>query len=419
MIADFVLIISLILCAQSIFSLYLMLYAWEHPERLQSGRAPSVFRDPHFSFTALLPARHEEAVIYETVKRVWSAKYPSDLLEIIVICHCDDTGTIAEAQRAVEEIGSPLVRVEVFSDSPINKPHGLNVGLQRSTHQVVTIFDAEDDIDPDVFNVINTVMLNERVGVVQAGVQLMNFSDHWFSIHNCMEYFFWFKSRLHFHATVGMIPLGGNTVFIKRDLLERVGGWDEHCLTEDADIGLRISTLNERIRVVYDAQHVTREETPDTVKAFIRQRTRWHQGFLQVLWKGSWMALPRLDQRILAIYTLSYPYVQAVLMLLWPLTVVEMLFLKEPVAVAIIAFLPLYAVLLQFVVTAIGMFHFAHEYKRKFTVFHLLGMAITFFPFQWLLGISAIRGVFRELLKKNDWEKTAHFGAHRQAKLSQ
>ena len=123
-------------------------------------------------------------------------------------------------------------------------------------------------------------MIKEGVGVVQSGVQLMNFNDHWFGIHNCLEYFFWFKSRLHFYAQVGMIPLGGNTVFVRRELLERVKGWDEHCLTEDADIGLRLSVLGERIRVVYDSQHVTREETPDSVASFIRQRTRWQQGFL-------------------------------------------------------------------------------------------------------------------------------------------
>jgi glycosyltransferase XagB len=28
-----------------------------------------------------------------------------------------------------------------------------------------------------------------------------------------LEYLFWFKSRMHYHATVGMVPLGGNTVF--------------------------------------------------------------------------------------------------------------------------------------------------------------------------------------------------------------
>ena len=86
-------IIAIALCAQSLFSLYLMLYSWEHPERLEASRGPKTFRTPHFSFTALLPARHEEAVIYETVQRVWAANYPAHLLEIVVICHQDDTAT--------------------------------------------------------------------------------------------------------------------------------------------------------------------------------------------------------------------------------------------------------------------------------------------------------------------------------------
>ena len=75
----------------------------------------------------LLPARHEEAVIYDTVRRVWAANYPPELLEVVVICSVDDAGTIAEAQRAVAAIGSPNVRVEVFSGGPINSPQLLKL----------------------------------------------------------------------------------------------------------------------------------------------------------------------------------------------------------------------------------------------------------------------------------------------------
>src|ERR1051326_1704967 len=289
-------IVALVLLGQSLLSLYLMLYSWEHPERLSTSRPPASYLSARLSFTVLLPARHEEAVIRETIRRVWTANYPSHLLEIVVICHADDTGTIAEAQRAIRDIGSRQISLVTFSTLPINKAHGLTVGFQQTSNQIVTIFDAEDDIDPNIFNMANTVILKEGVGIVQAGVQLMNFNDHWFGIHNCLEYFFWFKSRLHFHSKVGMIPLGGNTVFIRRDLIARVGGWDDRCLTEDADIGLRLSLLGEPIRVVYGAQHVTREETPDSTSSFIRQRTRWDQGFLQVLRKGTWWALPQPGQ---------------------------------------------------------------------------------------------------------------------------
>src|SRR6185503_9703157 len=115
-----------------------------------------------------------------------------------------------------------------------------------------------------------------------------------------LEYLFWFRSRLYYHARNGAVPLGGNTVFFARDLLEHIGGWDETNLTEDADIGLRVCQMGERVRVVYDHRYVTKEETPPTLRQFVRQRTRWSQGFMQTLAKGAWKRLPTRGQRVLA-----------------------------------------------------------------------------------------------------------------------
>ena len=56
-----------------------------------------------------------------------------------------------------------------------------------------------------IFNVVNTTMLEKGASIVQAGVQLMNYGSSWYSVQNVLEYFFWFKSRLRFHAKVGMI----------------------------------------------------------------------------------------------------------------------------------------------------------------------------------------------------------------------
>jgi cellulose synthase/poly-beta-1,6-N-acetylglucosamine synthase-like glycosyltransferase len=413
LVAPLVAIASVLLLVQALFTLYLMLYAWEYPERLEANRGPRTFRKPKLSFTVLLPARHEEKVIYETIRSVGAANYPAKLLEIVVITADDDQATMAEVRRAIADLPDADVRLETFAGEPINKPRGLNVGYARSSNRVVTIFDAEDDIHPDIFNVVNTVMLREKVGIVQAGVQLMNFRDHWYGIHNCLEYFFWFKSRLHFHAQVGMIPLGGNTVFLRRELVQRAGGWDEACLTEDADIGIRLSTLSEPIRVVYDAAFVTREETPDTIGSLVRQRTRWSQGFIQVLRKGDWLRLPRLRQRILAVYTLGYPILHVMLMLLWPVAIFGGLFLKLPVLVALVAFLPLYAIAFQFLLFGVGAFLFSREYGQRLPFYMPFLMAVTFLPYQWILGFSAMRAAYRELEAKTNWEKTFHLGAHR------
>jgi cellulose synthase/poly-beta-1,6-N-acetylglucosamine synthase-like glycosyltransferase len=404
---------ALALTAQTLFSLSLMLYTWERPERLRAAAGPTRFLPPKLGFTVLLPAREEQAVIAETIRRMWRARYPAYLLEILVICQADDSGTIHAAAEAIDALGSPAVRLEIYGVPPYNKPHALNVGFAASSHEIVTVFDAEDDVHPDIFNIVNTVMLEDEVGVVQAGVQLMNLRDHWFSLHNCLEYYFWFKSRLHFHARHGMIPLGGNTVFVRRDLLERVGGWDEGCLTEDADIGVRLSALGERVRVIYDAARVTREETPATTSAFLRQRTRWHQGFLQVLRKGEWQRLPGLRQRLLAFYTFSYPAVQVPLIALWPVAILGGFLVNTPIAVAMLTYAPMYVLLLQFLASLVGARLFTREYGLRLPIRTFALAVITFLPYQWLLGLASARAAYREMEIREDWEKAAHVGAHR------
>jgi cellulose synthase/poly-beta-1,6-N-acetylglucosamine synthase-like glycosyltransferase len=409
---------SLLLTIQSVYTLYIMLYTWDRPEAYQMAKAPARFLPPQKSFTVMLPARHEEEVIQTTIERVVRANYPMSMLEVVVICSLDDTGTIARAQQKVAQLhrqGVTNVRVLAYKQKPINKPHGLNVGLRNTRHEVVTIFDAEDDIHPDIFNVINTVLLEDPVAVVQGGVQLMDYQSRWYSVLNVLEYFFWFKSRLHYHAQLGMTPLGGNTVFFTRDVLQRVGGWDEQDLTEDADIGIRISLLGERMRVVYDDRYVTREETPPTLSQFIKQRTRWSQGFLQTLFKGEWKQLPRLGQRLLAIYTLGFPAAQAVLGIYIIVALLMLFIVKVPVFTAILLDLPFYLLAAHFTLSVIGLFEFTKAHGLKLTWKTLVIMALGYLPYQWVLAYASVRATLRQVRGINNWEKTQHVGAHRQA----
>ena len=412
------LILSILLTIQSTYTLYLMLYTWDRPEAYKRAKAPFRFVPPQKSFTVMLPARHEEDVIQTTIERVVRANYPKDLLEIVVICKTDDEGTISKAEDKIATLrqdGVTNVRVLTFSTPPTNKPHGLNVGLRATSHEVVTIFDSEDDIHPDIFNVINTVMLQESVNVVQSGVQLMNYESNWYSTLNVLEYFFWFKSRLHYHARTGMTPLGGNTVFFARHVLVAAGGWDESNLTEDADVGIRISSMHEPVRIVYDDRYVTREETPPSLDHFIRQRTRWSQGFLQTLMKREWTRLPNFEQRLLAIYTLAFPSIQTVLGLYVLVTIATMFTVKTDVLIAMILSLPLYLLLGHLLLAIIGLYEFADAHQLKPSWKTPLVMVLTYLPYQWVLSYASVRATIRELRGINNWEKTAHVGAHRQA----
>jgi glycosyltransferase XagB len=414
----FLLLISSVLLFQVCYSTYLMLFTWNSAHRSDEYRAPKEFAPPKKTFTVLLPARHEEEVIQHTIQGVLDANYPRELMEVAVILRVDDTGTLEKVQEKLAELaaqGIDNVKLIVFQDYPINKPHGLNIGFKYTSNEVVTIFDAEDQIHPDVFNVVNTIMLNEGVNVVQSGVQLMNFNDKWFSALNVLEYFFWFKSRLHYHSRAGIIPLGGNTIFFTRQLLNVIGGWDEKCLTEDADIGIRLSQMGEKVRVVYEDEYVTKEETPPSVGQFIKQRTRWNQGFLQILKRGEYWRLHRLDQRLLAFFTLSSPVFQSLSAIYLPISIYTMIFIKLPPLIAIYLWLPFYMLIAQYLVNLIGLHEFAEAHKIRLPRWSWLKLLVAFYPFQVLLGISALRAVGREMKGINTWEKTKHVNAHRGA----
>ena len=408
--------VSLTLAAQSAYSAALMLYAWEDEETLQKNRVPTTFEPARHRFTLLLPARHEEAVIQETIQRMVELNYPRELVQVLVVIESSDHGTIAEVNTKLNQLreqGIEHVQLLTFSDPPINKPHGLNVGLRAATGDVVTIFDAEDEPHTDILNVVNTVMVREQAQVVQCGVQLMNYADRWFSALNVLEYLFWFKSRMHYHATVGMVPLGGNTVFFRRKLLEQAGGWDQECLTEDADIGIRLSSQGVRTRVIYDHRYVTREETPTTVGEFVKQRTRWNQGFLQILGKGDWLRLPTWSQRLLALYTLGFPLIQASTVIYLPISLWLMFFGKLPILLALISSLPVYVLFIQVIISLVGLAEFTALHRARPALLALTWMLVTYMPYQWLLGFAALRAVWRQMRGVNNWEKTRHIGAHR------
>lgn len=410
------LLIIIAMTVQAIFNIRLRLFIWEKSEHAWLNHAPKAYRDPQRSFTIMLPARHEEDVYRETIQKVYDLNYPRELVQILAICREDDPGTIAEAQAKIDELEDPNVQLIIFNDKPINKPHGLNLALQVAQGDVVTIFDAEDEPHPDILNIINTTMLNEKVDVVQSGVQLMNHNSRWFCFLNVLEYFFWFKSSMHFFARIGMTPLGGNTVFMRRDLLHTLGGWDETCLTEDADLGIRLSLAHAQVRIIYDDEYVTREETPHTIEQFIKQRTRWNQGFIQILFKGEWRKLEKLSQRLLALYVLILPELQAFFALMLPVSLIMLFFVKLPIWMAMLTYLPLYCFVLAIFIDLAGLHEFLRAHKRPWRWREAFTMLVAFFPYQFLLGLGALRAVFRAFKGATNWEKTAHIGQHRSGK---
>jgi hypothetical protein len=118
---------------------------------------------------------------------------------------------------------------------------------------------------------------------------------------------------------------------------------------------------------------------------------------------------------LLAIYTLAFPTIQAVLGLYVLVTLATMFTVKTPVLVAIILCLPLYLLVAHLLLSIVGLYEFAAAHKLKPSWKTPLVMALTYLPYQWVLSYASVRATVRELRGINNWEKTAHVGAHRLA----
>ena len=73
------------------FTLWWQMHAWRTPEVLASTRFNSPDGGEHLSFSLLLPARHEQAVLDHTIQRLLESSHTD--FEIIVIVGHDDPET--------------------------------------------------------------------------------------------------------------------------------------------------------------------------------------------------------------------------------------------------------------------------------------------------------------------------------------
>jgi glycosyltransferase XagB len=307
----FILVVSVFMIVVAATTLAFQLYKWWRPDHNDSHRhgEPDT---PRLPGVILVPMRHEEAVAGQTLERLAQLDHP-DYWVVPIIDHPDDPGTAAIVHgKAREHPGRVLVCSYPEEAAVHNKPIGLNAAVEM-LHELqipfawVGVADAEDLFHPDLLKLVDYRFRTTGAGIVQCGVQLMNFASDpdtlplpsgrlartrrwwkahasaWWRVANVLEYFKWFQSRLKLQAAVRVMPLGGNTVFFRREFLEtlhrRHGSyWDEDCLTEDCKIGILASVLGFKVDVVYIEELVTREETPATLAGFVRQRVRWMQG---------------------------------------------------------------------------------------------------------------------------------------------
>ena len=368
---------------------------------------------PKHTFSLIIPAKNEANVIGQTIATITKQQYPEYLFEVLVIIPSDDIATLNAADSAINTAGVNNIRIIPVDGAPHSKAYSLNLGIQLAKHDYIGIFDAEDEPNSEILQKINDyLVMHPQTHAVQAPVHLTNLNSNWFSSLNAVEYYFWFRSVLPYLKQGNTIPLGGNTIFIHKQTLKSIGGYDEACLTEDAELGIRLSSISANIGVIADSAFATREETPADEMGLIRQRSRWDQGYLQVLVKGSWTALP-LKQQLMTVYILTQPIFRH-------LSFLNMVFAPLlsslgiiPLWIALLSFIPGYFLLIQLSLYCLGLSDLSKIHHVHVSPLRYVYLLLSFVPYQALLSLATLRALGKIFAGNYTWDKTTHNNFHR------
>jgi cellulose synthase/poly-beta-1,6-N-acetylglucosamine synthase-like glycosyltransferase len=228
---------------------------------------------------SIIVALYREADIApRLVRRLARLDYPVELLDVILAVEAEDHITLDALANA--EL-PPWMRVVIVPEGQVKtKPRALNHALDHARGAIVGVYDAEDAPEPDQLQkvVARFQRSGPEVACLQGVLDYYNPRTNWLSRCFTIEYAGWFRLVLPGLARLGLVvPLGGTTLFFRREVLDRLGAWDAHNVTEDADLGIRLARHGYRTELI---DTVTHEEANCRPLPWIKQRSRWIKGYM-------------------------------------------------------------------------------------------------------------------------------------------
>jgi cellulose synthase/poly-beta-1,6-N-acetylglucosamine synthase-like glycosyltransferase len=227
--------------------------------------------------SVMVPLYREPEVVPRLINRLSRLTWPRELTDILLVVEENDQLT----RDALARLSLPRwVRVIPVPEAKLKtKPRALNYAMMFARGSIIGVYDAEDAPESDQLHRVVEAFQNgpENLACVQGVLDFYNPNVNWLSRCFTIEYATWFRIILPGMQRLGLaVPLGGTTLFFRRAILEGLGGWDAHNVTEDADLGIRLARYG---YVTHLLPTTTFEEANCHVLPWIKQRSRWLKGY--------------------------------------------------------------------------------------------------------------------------------------------
>ncbi|MBF0310101.1 MAG: glycosyltransferase [Magnetococcales bacterium] len=236
-----------------------------------------------------VPAYNEPPeMMIETLNALANLDYPR--FEVLVIDNnTKDPAVWQPVKEHCERLGE---RFRFFHVDPLKgfKAGALNFALRETAPEaeVIAVIDSDYMVDPRWLRDLVPQFMKEKVAIVQAPQDYRDGRENGFKAMCYAEYRGFFYIGMITRNERNAIIQHGTMTMVRRSVLEEVGGWSEWCITEDAELGLRI--FEKGYEAMYMAQSYGLGVMPDTFADFKKQRFRWAYGAVQIL-RHHWRAL--------------------------------------------------------------------------------------------------------------------------------
>lgn len=363
-------------------------------------------------YSVLVPLYEEAEILPDLVDALSRIDYPAAKLDVILILEDIDTRT----RNVAERVGLPgfMRVVSVPNMMPRTKPKALNYALRYARGEFIAVYDAEDIPEPQQLqDAVKAFARYPDLDCLQARLNIYNGSHGWLTGQFALEYTALFDGLLPALERLRIpLPLGGTSNHFRREALAHLGGWDPFNVTEDADLGIRLSRSGGQVGVL---NSTTWEEAPQTLANWLPQRTRWIKGWMQTYLVH--MRAPLRLRRELGLWgfltfqcliggflmsALLHPFLYVIIAIELS---AEMPFKSGPSAVEYFLWhLAMYNLVAGYLTAMIFAALTAIQRGRL-----LLALTTPLMPAYWLLSsIAAYRAVYQLFAAPHHWEKTRH-----------
>jgi len=269
----------------------------------------------------IVPCHNSDDVIDDTLRSLIDSGYPKR--EIIVV---DDAST----DKTYEKVTSYGRAVTLLhkSKSGGRKTEAVNFGLLHARGEIVVVIDDDTKVAPGALQELIRPLENNEVAAVGGNIKVKTEREGLLVKLQAVEYMVSMELGRAFQSTFyrGVVVISGCFGAFRRDVLRRIGQYDPDTITEDLDLTWKIYRLLKRVD--YSPKAICYTEAPRTLKALIRQRTRWDRGLLETLAKHRGMMTDSKIGRagFLLMDTLIFEIALLFARPLWVLTLVTLLY---------------------------------------------------------------------------------------------